>query len=468
MKLLRTLLCLCLLYLPAVQAEDDLWSRLHALPNLDHIQHPRIDAWEQEWRGRSAELRVLLESRGHWLFPAVDAVSRRGLPAELALLPVIESRLNPDAESSSGAFGLWQLRPRTAASLGLKENEWADDRGAPLRATRAALDYLQQLHQRFGGWPLTLAAYNAGPGRVSGALRAARSRGDRADYWNLDLPAESVSYVPRLLGLYRALRDVRGMRLPWIDPGLQPVELNLGGPADLHSVLDSSGIPSDLLYAYNPQFKRWALPPEGPWVLTVPRVRAKDMQAVLTGLPPNERTRWTQVKVRSGDSLGFFAMRWKTSVPLIRAVNGLSDDRIHIGQQLLIPAGRTELPEPTIQAAAARSRLHDPSGQNLLAHSHLVQAGDTLWQLARSSGRSVEQLRRWNALADNEPLHPGQRLRLAPPSGSRPVVHRLRQQESLQDIAARYGVSVSDLRRWNRLGSVQLGGQNELLVFAPQ
>jgi len=462
------LLALCGFGSAKAQGDGELWTRLADARQLQHIRHPAVDSWERDWHQRSAELRVIFDANGQWLYPILDMVTARGLPSELALLPIIESKLRPDARSSRDAVGMWQMRPATADYLGLHSDMWSDDRLNPLLAASAALDYLEQLHRRFGSWPLALAAYNAGQGRVSRTMKQARALNRPTDYWSLPLPGESRDYVPKLLGLARALTDIEGMSLPWVNPATAPVWVDVGGPLSVEDIARASGLSVSVIYRYNPNFKLWALPPRAPWRALIPAAAWPQAQDQLASLPPEKRTRWESITVRAGDSLGVIAERWGTNVGLIKRVNGLRSDRIFVGQSLRVPAGSQNL-SPAIVAAAARERRLTPTSPPTSATEwHRVHRGETLWSVSRKYQLSIASLRRWNTLEDNEPLHPGQRLRIAPPPGRAPVVHALSEQDSLQAIADRYRVSVAELRSWNRMGSASLGNQRELLVFAPR
>lgn len=446
--------------------QGELWSRLAEARKLDAIQHPRIRYWESQWRSRISELRVILESRGHWLYPILAEVEKKGLPGELALVPLIESKLQVDAQSPRGAAGLWQFRSKTAADLGLVMDEFADDRIHPVYATRAGLTYLQQLHARFGDWPLALASYNAGQTRISRAIRSARRNNHSAEYWALSLPQESREYVPKILALARVLGRVEKMRLPWIDPALAPVAVDTNGPLDVWDIHHTTGISLNTIYEYNPHLALWTLPLRTEWSILLPAGQAGAAHSTFAALQPNERTHWRTATVRAGDSLGVIAQRWNTDVALLRATNNLKNGRLFIGQRLRIPSGRSELPAAVIQAAATENRIRTPMSWDG-EQWHRVADGDTLWKVARQNRRTVAELRRWNMIASGEPLHPGQRLRVAPPPGRAPVVHPVKARDSLEEVAERYGVSVADLRRWNRLGSAQISNHRELLVFAP-
>ncbi|HLK12537.1 MAG TPA: lytic transglycosylase domain-containing protein [Candidatus Binatia bacterium] len=186
--------------------------RAPATEQLGCIRHPRIDVWERRLRaerGMGPWARPDL-TRGPAYLPRLrPLVSAAGLPPALALLPAVESGFDPDARGRAGERGLWQLRATTARRFGLVVTGARDDRLAPERATRAAARYLRFLHARYGDWPLALAAYNAGEGRID----RARAHRPTATFWELAaagaLPRRSQEYVPRFLALVRLHEDMR-------------------------------------------------------------------------------------------------------------------------------------------------------------------------------------------------------------------------------------------------------------------
>lgn len=464
MRLRRVLAGLLLGLLSYTASAAELWPQIFSNYGLEHLQHPSIDQWERHWRDRAPQLRVILEERGHWLFPVAEAVIARGWPAELALVPVIESQLQTHARSGRDAVGLWQFRRDAAREHGLAHTIWEDQRQHPLKSTQAALTYLHVLHDRFGSWPLTLAAYNTGQTRLARLLRQARASNRSTAYWNLPLPAESRDYVPRLLGLARALPKID--RLPWISPDRAPVAISTPGPIDLDAISDWLGWSLAELYAYNPHLTRWSMPPQSPGQVLLPRRRQTGAAQILANIPTAQRTRWLAWEVQAGDSLGRLAERWNTSVALLRDINDLSDNQIFVGQALWIPEGRQALAPATLAAVRERRRIQPRDAQS--REWHWVRNGDTLWDLSRQQGQDVADLRRWNNLRPGEPLHAGQRLRVAPPAGREPLLHRVQPQDSLDTIANSYQVSVGELRRWNQLGYPRLNANDLLIVFAPR
>ena len=183
-------------------AEDavrtDLWVRVRggfAMPDLDN---DLVRKWEQWYATRPDYVERMTARGGRYLFHIVEEVERRGMPVELALLPFIESAFNPQAMSHARAAGMWQFMPMTGKDFELKQNLFRDDRRDVLASTRAALDYLQQLHQMFGDWHLALAAYNWGQGNVLRAIKRNERAGLPTDYERLRMPDETRNYVPKL------------------------------------------------------------------------------------------------------------------------------------------------------------------------------------------------------------------------------------------------------------------------------
>ena len=190
----------------------DLLDRIRAGMALGDFKQARIDK-EADWFAKHPEyIERIFTRAAPYLHYIVGEVEARGLPMELALLPVIESAFQPYAYSRARATGLWQFMPATGGRFGLKQDWWYDGRRDVVAATQAALDYLQYLHGMFDGdWLLAVAAYNCGEGNVSRAIRNAKAARKKTDFWNLQLPAETRAYVPRLLAMSRHRRRPRAL-----------------------------------------------------------------------------------------------------------------------------------------------------------------------------------------------------------------------------------------------------------------
>jgi len=240
------------------------------LPELNSKHIAQYEKWSTE---HESYLSDLFERGTPFLFHIVEEIRKRNLPMELALLPAVESAYKPTAMSHSRAGGLWQFIPSTGRHFGLRQDWWYDGRRDLLTSTEAALDYLTQLNEMFDGdWFLTLAAYNAGPGTVSRAVKNNKRKRKGTDYQDLSLRLETRRYVPKLIALKNVVNnpDKFGIELPVIEskPYFEVVELN--GQIDLKKFANDAGIEQSELRHLNAGFKRWATSPKGPHRLLIP------------------------------------------------------------------------------------------------------------------------------------------------------------------------------------------------------
>jgi membrane-bound lytic murein transglycosylase D len=386
---------------PLKKEDEDLWTRLRPQYRLWDIDHPRIDKEIRRLQRSPAAFNALMSRAEPFLHHIVDRVERRGLPAEIALLPAVESGFRPYAYSPDGAAGLWQFMPATGRSLGLQQDWWYDGRRDVLAATDAALDYLERLNKRFDGdWLHTLAAYNAGGGKVSRALRKARKRNASTEFWDLDLPRETDHYVPRLLALAEIIADPGryGLALPSLENRPYFEKMPVGSQIDLKIASDLAGIPLEDLLVLNPGFNRWSTRPQGPHHLLLPTTHAKAFQAALAKLPANERLRWRHHRIVKGDNLGRIARNYSVSVKAIQQANNLKDHRIRAGKTLVIPLSES------ITAALPARKLGIPRSRV----RYQVRKGDSLYKIARKFNVKIADLRRWNSVGRY--IKPGQRL----------------------------------------------------------
>lgn len=250
----------------------DLLQRMRRGFAMSSRVNERIREQANRYTGQQKYIDELMDKASRFLFTAVTEAERRGLPTELALLPIIESAYDPSATSRSNAAGLWQFIPDTGRLYGLRQTAWFDARRDPLESTRAAYDYLAKLYGLFGDWDLVLASYNAGPGTVSRAIAANAARGLGTDYWSLNLSNETMDYVPRFLAVVSLFKDPASasISLPALAnrPYFRTVVAK--GTLDLDTVAALSGISLDELRTLNAALRRNQLAPDGPYLLHVP------------------------------------------------------------------------------------------------------------------------------------------------------------------------------------------------------
>jgi membrane-bound lytic murein transglycosylase D len=440
---------------------SDLWSRVvNRFAFAECPADSRAARWAQ-WFGDRPEYMERVLNRAHpWLHDIAEELEARDLPGELALLPIVESAYDPFAYSHGRASGAWQFLSATAREYGIEINEFYDGRRDVWAATRAALDYLTYLNNRFNGdWNLALAAYNGGQGRVHRAIERNRARGRSTDWHELPLPRETLAYVPKLNGLGCLFNDPQryGFSLPeWPDqPSIARVELEGVTDVVLLSVLAELDLAE--LVALNAGLNRHLTSPSGPHHLIVPADRVDDVRQVLPELNGLDMIVWQQISVRRGDTLSGLAQRHNTSVRALREANQLNGDMLSIGQQLRLPGpGVTPDDSPHAERYAELASLQ----QRLLPtrrFQHQVRPGESLWVIARNYRVSVADIQRWNRLGQNSLIRPGQRLLIHMDSqaGQGPslasVEYTVRRGDSLWTIARRHQVSTSQLMRWNDL-----------------
>jgi membrane-bound lytic murein transglycosylase D len=464
----------------------DLLDRVRAGYSLPDTQHFAVVREVEGYRARPDFLDRTFRRGERYLYYIVGELEKRGMPLELALLPVVESAFNPVAYSRSRASGLWQFIPSTGKHYGLQQNWWIDERRDVIRATDAALNYLQYLNRYFNGdWYLAIAAYNGGEGTVSRAVARNAAQGRPTDFFSLDLTAETRDYVPKLLAISRIVGDpiAYGLQFaaipnrPYFDvvnPGRQ---INLGEAAVL------AGITRDDIFALNPAFNRMTTPPEGPHSLLLPVARVEPFrQALLTddgaarvaaaAVAPPAPSKTTH-RVRRGETLTTIARRYDVEVNEIRHANDLRGSVIQLGQVLVIPKpgmAADALPAGTLVAdtrpeIAAQLPERQPATAPAAKKSstiHVVKPGDTLYGVARRYGVTIPALAAANDMNSKSHLTAGDRLEVpgggagGSKSGSSAsentrVTYKVRSGDTLSEIADKFNVSVSQLMSWNRM-----------------
>ncbi|MDO6562518.1 LysM peptidoglycan-binding domain-containing protein [Amphritea sp. 1_MG-2023] len=445
---------------------DDLWqlTREHMQLNLDQ---PNSRLQKQfEWYKKHPEYMQRVTTRaGRYYYYILHEVLKRKMPAEIALLPIVESAYDPFAYSHGRAAGPWQFIPSTAKHFGLKSTWWYDGRRDIIASTDAALDYLQQLHRRFDDWELALAAYNCGGGTVSKAIRRNKNKGLATDFWSLNLPKETRAYVPKLLAISRLIRDAQQAQLTIAPLANRPVfeQVELDSQIDLAQAAELSSISTQELYQLNPGFNRWATDPDGPHRLLIPSASAEQFRHQLAALPAEQRVNWSRHKIRSGDTISTIAAKYQTTSAVIRHANKLTNNTIRAGHYLLIPSAKHESSEYSLSQSQRFNRKQNQlASSNRTKTSYRVKSGDSFWSIARRHNISVAELTAWNQMAPNDPLRAGHTLIIwktntqAVLSRSdkqmiRRIGYSVRHGDSLSVIANRFSVSISDIKRWNKL-----------------
>lgn len=454
---------------------DDVWERIRYQLSIDVPQNRPVVAERNYYARHQAYLDRISKRAEPYLYFIVEEVEKRQMPIEIALLPIVESAFDPFGYSHRSASGIWQFMPQTGERFDLKQNWWYDGRRDIVQSTRAALDYLSYLHKTLeGDWLNAIAAYNSGEGRLLRAIKKNRKKHLPTDFWSLDLPRETTAYVPKLLALSDLVKRSDEFGVKW-QPiiNAQVVEaVNVGSQIDLALAADMAGISLTELYRLNPGFNRWATDPNGPHFLLLPSDKVEAFTDKLAKTEQKDRLRWQQYIVARGDSLSVIAKKFSTSTNAIKTLNKLSSNTIRVGQQLLVPLSDGEinsqhLPNSVRMAAnkATRKKL-----------SHKVASGDTLWDISREYDVTIAELATWNKLKKDAVLRVGQKLTVYKQEKSqlaatqikeRTITYKVRRGDSLARIAAKFNVSVEDIIKWNSLAGqkyIQPGQKLKLKV----
>ncbi len=379
----------------------------------------------------------------------VAALKEAGLPEELSWLPLIESGFKVKALSRSRALGLWQFIPSTGYKFGLKRDKLIDERMDPMKSTRAAIDYLKELHAIFGDWTTVLAAYNCGEGRVLNVIR--RQNVNYLDnFWDLyeRLPRETARYVPRFLATLHILDQPEGygLNLSVVDMPLQFETVAISKQVSLKDAARAIGIEETALCELNPEL-RYKICPEDRYPLKVPPYKSEVLLAQLDQIPvsrPPSRA-YVYHRVRHGETLSLIAKRYRTSVNRIMRANNLRrSNYIVAGRLLKIPQKGKQYRSPKISMPKYGSSV-----------VHVVKKGDSLWTIAKKYGTTTKKIQELNRLSKTA-LHKGQTLTIfqgpkTPPKVDGLNTYRVKSGDSPFVIARRHNMNLRRFLHLNQL-----------------
>jgi membrane-bound lytic murein transglycosylase D len=411
--------------------DPDLWHRIRVGFAMAPLDTPLVHEHEEWYASRPDYIKRFVDRGSRYLHHIVEEVEKRGMPMEVALLPVIESAFTPRAMSRAKASGIWQFIPSTGKSYGLKQDWWRDNRNDVVQATDAALTYLQRLHQMFGSWELALAAYNCGEGCVGRAIAANQKRGLPTDYLNLKLPPETRNYVPKLIAVKNiVLAPVTyGIELDSVPD--QPYFAVVPAPPriDVKVAAKLAGLSEEEFLALNPAHNRALAVPSSGIVLPVDKVDTFKANLEAYDKP---LVNWTTYNARRGESLDAIARRHGVPTAQLKSANdGFKLDRkgrLRVAETVLVPMRGGQAPAavaaaaPAVPARAttvARSSISVPTASvgaaraaKEVARTYTVRAGDTLYSIAQKFGTALDVLMRANRLTARSVIQPGLTLKL--------------------------------------------------------
>lgn len=387
---------------------EGLWRRIqdgYGMPNLESPYTAKHENW---YASKPDYVKRMLERSQRYLFHIVQEVEKRGMPTEIALLPMVESGFNPQAVSTSRAVGLWQFMPATGKDFGLTQNWWADNRRDVTAATNAALNYLQKLHGLFGSWDLALAAYNAGEGTVQRAIDSNRRNGLPTDYQSLALSDETKNYVPKLQAIKNIMTSPEKYGLTIQPIADQPYFVKVNAPAQIDAKLAAklAEISYDEFTALNPEYNRPVLKGASDHNILLPISAAETFK---TNLANNSKplVTWDSYHAKRGERIDKIAKKFGVSAAQLRSANNLPNTKkMSSAKQLIIPSGTSAQPDEL-------SNHHDSKIAKNSRHAkqleHIVKRKETLNTIAKQYGVTVKYIKETNKLRSNL-LKKGQKL----------------------------------------------------------
>ena len=387
---------------------EDLWVRIRKGYAMPELEGAHVAKWEAWYSSRPDYVARMVDRSRRYLYYIVVEVEERGMPLEIALLPMVESAFNPVALSSSRASGIWQFMPSTGTHYGLKQNFWFDSRRDVIAATDGALTYLQKLHAQFNDWQLALAAYNWGEGNVARAIERNQRAGKPADYASLGMPDETRNYLPKLQAIKNIIRDPEAFNLTLVDIPDAPyfAVVKTSRKMDVKRAAELAELPIEEFQYLNPHHNRPVIAGGDEFAILLPIDKAEVFAAKLE-LTDQPLVSWQAYRLRTGETLTQLAARLGMSEETLRAVNGIgAKARVPVGHTLLVPSQR-----PSGESAETLTNAVFTSVPQGRTFYYRVNRGDTLTAIAVRYAVTAQDVRRWNNLTETK-LVAGQQLRI--------------------------------------------------------
>jgi len=499
---------------------EELYQRIRQGFSMPNINTPSVLHHQQWYLNHPESLRRMVERSSRYLHHIVEEIEKRGMPMELALLPMVESAYNPTAYSRSRASGLWQFIPATGKQYKLEQNWWLDARRDIIASTAAALDYLQYIYELHGDWHLALASYNWGEGAVGRAINKNKALGLPTDYLSLSMPDETRQYVPKLQALKNIFSNPKvltNLNLRGVPNRPYFATVTKTANIDVKLAAKLAEMPVQEFVALNPAHNRPVIKSETPLVIPADKV-----DRFINNLEAHEESEqplasWQAYTLRPGETLEQVAARFGMTVAALKAVNGINGKaRVAAGQPLLVAgkegadaADLAGLPEPPAIAAASseparplvQPRQPEPvhvQTPTVTPRVHVVRKGETLFKVAQQYGMTTAELKDTNKLRADK-VTPGTRLTVVVPAASSklasrepqrvavaelesrspnarstPAVttevrrtHTVSKGETLLKVAQRYGIGLSELKQLNRIRNDHVVPGTKLAIATP-
>jgi membrane-bound lytic murein transglycosylase D len=382
---------------------DDVWLRIRSQLTIEVPDNKEVAKWRDYYLSHPNFMVTISQRAEPFLYYIVEEIEKRGMPLELALLPIVESSYIPYGVSHMSAAGLWQFMPISAKRFNIEQNWWYDGRRDVVESTRGALDYFQFFHNSFkGDWLNAVAAFNSGEGRVGRAIKKNRKANLSTDFWSLNLPNETTHFVPKLLAIADILKRADELNYTFTPIKNSPAIaiVNINSQLDISLAAKWAEIDAKTLFRLNPGLNRWATAPDSEYQLMIPYAAAQSFKNKLAGTNKKDWLLWHSYQIKSGDNLSAISNKYATNVAALKKLNQLKSDTIHIGQRLIVPLTDTNA-YPLQLAKLNKAKI-----------THTVKSGDNLWDISRKYKVKVQDIIRWNKLTAHSLLHPKQKLKI--------------------------------------------------------
>ena len=393
---------------PLPPPAEDLWARIRKGYGMATLDNAYVTKWEQWYSSRPDYVARMIDRSRRYLYYIVVEVERRGMPLEVALLPMVESAYNPIALSTARAAGIWQFMPSTGKDYGMKQTFWFDSRRDVIAATDGALAYLQKLYGMFNDWQLALAAYNWGEGNVARAIERNQRAGKPTDYASLQMPDETRNYLPKLQAVKNIINDPGQFNLELANIPDAPyfTIVRTKREMDVKRVAELAEMSVEEFQYLNPHHNRPVIAGADQYEILLPIDKAELFAAKLD-LIDQPLVSWQAYNLRQGETLQQVAAKFGMEVETLKAVNGIgAKARVPVGHALLVPASQDQEQAEASLASAVFTTV--PQGRTFY---YSVVRGDTLTGIAARFNVTTTELRSWNDLGQRA-LVAGQRLRI--------------------------------------------------------
>ncbi|MBL8347469.1 MAG: transglycosylase SLT domain-containing protein [Rubrivivax sp.] len=404
----------------------DLWQRLRDGVRIPDLDNDLVRKWEQYYASQPEYLQRMVERGARYLFHIVEEIDKRGMPMDLALLPFIESAFDPQALSRARAAGMWQFMPGTGREFELRQNIFRDDRRDVLASTRAALDFLGRLHERFGDWQLALAAYNWGPGNVARAIERNRRARKPTDLSSLQrLPAETRNYVPKLQAVKNIVMRPQAFGIELAKLENHPYFLSVAIERDIDVELAArlAGLPLVEFRQLNPQHNRAVILSAGTPHVLLPYDNANQFVRALGDHdgPLASWTAWVAPRtLKTADAAKLVGV----GEAQLAEVNHIPPRMlVRAGSTLIVPRGAKTTDDVSERLADTATLTLSPEGLGgRMTTLRAGPKGDTVAAVARRHGLTAAQVAQWNEVAPTARFAPGQPIVLTLPTRTKVVV----------------------------------------------